>query len=326
MIKYGFFNSVGGDRKYNADDISNFFVKLISDGVFATPATCMQVTAGTGLNVSVAAGWGFIKCRWVCNTAPYPLALDAADVLLPRIDRIVMRLNMTDRLIEIAVKKGTAASSPIAPALTRNDDVWELSLAQIAVAANATAISQADITDERNDSDVCGYVAGLIDQIDSTNLFAQFTAAFEGWFEEIKDEVRTTTLLVPYYSYQILSSTTSAFGLYISEYNDTLDILEIFVDGLKLRHGAWQYDSGIIRLTGGATLPSGSKVECRVYKSMDTSAAETIVEALTAVQARVTALENGAVMSTAVRTIWTGTQTQYDNMATHSSDTLYICI
>ena len=57
MIKYGFFNSVGGDRKYNADDISNFFVKLISDGVFATPATCMQVTAGTGLNVAVAAGW-----------------------------------------------------------------------------------------------------------------------------------------------------------------------------------------------------------------------------------------------------------------------------
>ena len=40
-IKYGFFNSVSGDRKYNADDISNYFLKLISDGVFATPATCM---------------------------------------------------------------------------------------------------------------------------------------------------------------------------------------------------------------------------------------------------------------------------------------------
>ena len=324
MIKYGFFNSVGGDRKYNADDISNFFVKLISDGVFATPATCMQVTAGTGLNVSVAAGWGFIKCRWVCNTAPYSLTLDAADVLLPRIDRIVMRLDMTDRLIEIVVKKGTAASTPTAPALTRNDSVWELSLAQIAVAANATAISQADITDERNDSDVCGYVAGLIDQIDSTNLFAQFTAAFEEWFEEIKTEVQTTTLLVPYYDYRVLTGSTSAFSLAIPEYNPTLDILEIYVNGFKLRRGSWTYSSGIVTLTD--TLDKGAEVECRVLKSMDTSAAETIVEALTAVQGRVTALEASAVQSATIRTIWKGTQAAYNEMQTHSADTLYICV
>lgn len=324
MIKYGFFNSVGGDRKYNADDISNYFVKLISDGVFATPATAMQVTASSGMTVQVGAGWGFIKCRYVCNTAGYFLTLDAADVLLPRIDRIVMRLDMTNRLIEIAIKKGTAASSPTAPALTRNDDVWELSLAQIAVAANATAISQADITDERNDSDVCGYVAGLIDQIDSTNLFAQFTAAFNDWFDEIKTEVQTTTLLVPYTSYRVLPSATTSFSLSIPEYNSTLDILEVYVNGFKIHQGGFSYSSGIITMSD--QLDAGAAVECRVLKSMDTSAAETIVEALTAVQARVTALENGAVMSTAVRTIWTGTQAQYDNMATHSSDTLYICV
>ena len=32
-MKCGFFNSVNGDRKYDADDISNYFLKLISNGV-----------------------------------------------------------------------------------------------------------------------------------------------------------------------------------------------------------------------------------------------------------------------------------------------------
>ena len=59
-ISYGFFNSVNGDRTYNADDISNYFLKLISNGVFATPSNAMQVQENDGMTVQVTAGWGFI--------------------------------------------------------------------------------------------------------------------------------------------------------------------------------------------------------------------------------------------------------------------------
>ena len=45
MLKYGFFNSVSGDRKYDADDISNYFVKLISNGVF--PESIKQSTGSS---------------------------------------------------------------------------------------------------------------------------------------------------------------------------------------------------------------------------------------------------------------------------------------
>ena len=62
-VTYGFVDSINGDRTYNADDISNYFLKLISNGVFATPSTSMQVQAATGMNVNVAAGWGFINCK-----------------------------------------------------------------------------------------------------------------------------------------------------------------------------------------------------------------------------------------------------------------------
>lgn len=191
-INYGFFNSVGGDRKYNADDISNYFLKLISNGVFATPANAMQVTASAGMTVTVSAGWGFINCKWVENTAPYMLTLDAADVVLNRIDRIVIRLDASNatRSIVIAVKKGQLNSEPTPPTLERvAGGVWELSLAQIAVDAGATEITQADITDERGDTELCGYVTGLIDQIDTTGLFIQYNAAFNAWFEAIKGQL-----------------------------------------------------------------------------------------------------------------------------------------
>ena len=197
-ISYGFFNSVNGDRTYNADDISNYFLKLISNGVFATPSNAMQVQESDGMTVQVSAGWGFINCKWINNDAPYLLTLDAADVVLNRVDRIVLRLNATNaaRNMEIAIKKGTAASSPQPPALTRvTGAVWELSLARIYVAAGATSITQANITDERSDTSVCGYVTGLIDQIDKKSNPAQRKSCGVFCF------LKSTLIYVAYCSY-----------------------------------------------------------------------------------------------------------------------------
>ena len=95
MLKYGFFNSVNGDRKYDADDISNWLQHIVSDGVFADPANQMQVTAGGGMVVNVAPGWGFMKCKWVHNDAAYPLTLQSS-AMLPRKDRIVLRLDTSN--------------------------------------------------------------------------------------------------------------------------------------------------------------------------------------------------------------------------------------
>ena len=64
-VTFGFFDSINGDRVYNADQISNYFLKLISNGVFATPSNAMQVVAVSGMGVSVTAGWGFINCKWI---------------------------------------------------------------------------------------------------------------------------------------------------------------------------------------------------------------------------------------------------------------------
>lgn len=283
-VTYGFFNSINGDRTYNADDISNYFLKLISNGVFATPADAMQVQAGNGMTVNVSAGWGFINCKWINNDSPYSLTLDASDVVLNRIDRIVLHLDPTtpSRSISIQILKGAAAKNPVPPALTRNTDgVWELSLAQVAVHAGATSITQADITDERANTSVCGWVTGLIDQIDTTNLFAQYDSAFSQWFTTVKETLSTTTLVRQYSSIYVTSAPSETIiPINIPQYNYTLDVLNVYVNGLRLIPGVDYFENGSANtITLAEALDVvGTEVAFEILKSVDGSEAESVVD------------------------------------------------
>lgn len=161
MITFGFFDSVDGDRKYSADDISNFFEMLIPDGVMAEPENTLQVCESSGLTVKVLPGWGFIGRKWIHNDAELFLTLDQPDIILNRADRVVVRLNRTLRTMEIALKRGTPGETPAIPALQRDENIWEISLAYIMVWGGRTEIYQNDIGDERWNSDVCGRILGF---------------------------------------------------------------------------------------------------------------------------------------------------------------------
>lgn len=316
--KYGFFNSVDGDRKYDADDIGNYFLKLISDGVFATPATAMQVTATSGMVVSVAAGWGFIKCKYINNTAAAQFTLAAADVVLNRIDRVVIRLDKDNRTMSLAIKQGTAASTPTAPALTRQSSgIWELSLAQIYVGAGVTSITQANITDERANTSLCGYVTGLIDQIDTTDLFAQYNNAFWTWFNNVQESVTSTTIITRYSNTYTTPSndSVSTIAIGISQYNNALDVLNVYVNGMKLIRGTDYTESGSNIVLTNALDVAGTKVEFEVFKSVNGAAAETL-------QSEVQALQNQLGGLSFVKC----TQAEYDAMSSHPENTVYIIV
>ena len=318
-VTFGFFDSINGDRVYNADQISNYFLKLISNGVFATPSNAMQVVAASGMGVSVTAGWGFINCKWINNDSDYSLTLDAADIALNRIDRVVLRLNpaTSARNIVIDVKKGTAAATPDPPALTREaGGIWELSLAQIAVAANATAITQADITDERPDTSVCGFVTGLIDQIDTTSLFAQFTSAFYNWFDAVKADLSKTTLVTQYSRvYTTTEASEDEIAVGIQQYNFALDILNVYVNGLKLVPGVdYTLDDETLTITLTEALDEiGTQVEFEVLKSLDSSGIESFINIILSCQQQLGGLSFEKC-----------TQAEYDAMASHDENTVYI--
>ena len=55
-VSSGFFNSLNGDRKYNAAQMSAIFDGLIIDGVFASIGTAFAVKAAGGLTVNVGIG------------------------------------------------------------------------------------------------------------------------------------------------------------------------------------------------------------------------------------------------------------------------------
>lgn len=236
MNKYGFFNSVSGDRKYDADDISNFFYNLISDGVLATPSTNLKVSAYSGMTVNVGAGYAMIKAKYFKAETDNRLTISAADSTNPRIDRVVIGLNYAARNLSLYVKQGTAAASPTAPALTRTaGTLWEIALADIAVAAGATAITAANITDTRPDTTLCGYITGMIDQIDTTELFSQFTAAFYQWFDNLTETLTVDVSVVTKHSvYTTTAANEVTIPIGISGYNPTNDALSVYINGLRL--------------------------------------------------------------------------------------------
>ena len=59
-----FFNAVLNDgvydRIYNAEDVTSYLANIVGNGVFPNPSTQLQVRAGTGMQVIVGAGSGWI--------------------------------------------------------------------------------------------------------------------------------------------------------------------------------------------------------------------------------------------------------------------------
>lgn len=138
--------------------------RLTTQALWATTgiikSDSLEVTQNTpaGMSVIVSSGWAAIVGTTQANMGTYVgyndgavvLGLTTADPTNPRIDRVCMTVNdayYTGSLnnVVLQVVAGTPAGSPSAPATPANS----ISLATIAVAAGATAITTANITDTR---------------------------------------------------------------------------------------------------------------------------------------------------------------------------------
>jgi len=153
----GFFNSVNGDRTYNADDLTNFFDGVLNDGVFNNYDASLVVSPGDGMSVNVAGGKALVFGKYILNTGVLNLPLEGSGTL-PRYDAVVCGVDMEERTGTIYIKTGTAASSPTYPSLLNTANTKEICLAYIYVGAGVTSITAANITDTRSDPAVCGYV------------------------------------------------------------------------------------------------------------------------------------------------------------------------
>lgn len=181
------FNSIGGDRRYKAEEFRQYFALLICNGIFYKSADALKVVQGEGMTVQLNTGAAWADGCGYINTTPVPFTLDTADGALNRIDRIVLRCDYKERKYYAAVKKGTYSAKPTAPSIQRDADVYEQAVADIYVGKGTISITQANITDTRLNTELCGIVTGTVQQADTTELYNQF----EAYFEEFKQQYIT---------------------------------------------------------------------------------------------------------------------------------------
>ena len=262
-VTYGFFNSVNNDRRYDADQMSEYFEGLISDGVYESVGSAMQVLASSGMNVQVGTGRIIINSKWMKNDAVLTLGITASHATMARYTAIIARIDYRNRLMEIVAKDGTPAASPAFPEIVNNGQYAEKCLAYIYVGAGATQISQSNITDTRADNTVCGWVTGLVEQVDTATLFLQWQTAYENyynsmtsasehWFSDLTEELRVDTYIKEYTKTATLTSSSSGYiNLDMTGYEyEASDIVLVTINGLMARQGE---DFTII--TSGTTTP-----------------------------------------------------------------------
>lgn len=186
-VTYGFYDSLNHDRLYNAQQMSAIFDGIINDGVFMSVGNQFHTVAGTGMQVIVKSGRAWFDSTWTLNDAEYPLSIDAADVLLTRIDAVVLEVNseVATRANTIKVVKGTPASTPAKPTLTNTATIHQHALAYVTVAKNTTAITNSMIEIVVGKTET-PYVTAILQTTDITDLFNQWEDYFQTWFDTVR--------------------------------------------------------------------------------------------------------------------------------------------
>lgn len=155
-ITSGFFNSLNGDRKYNAEDFGELFSGVLSDGIFDNEeGTALQVIPNSSVDrgVYISSGRAWFNDIWIKNDSNYPLYLDQYDQNFSRYDAIVLKIDKTDavRAASFEVVKGTPSSSPTVPEVLANpsEDVYQYILATVRITPGMGKISASYINDYR---------------------------------------------------------------------------------------------------------------------------------------------------------------------------------
>lgn len=189
-VSSGFFNSLNGDRKYNAAQMSAIFDGLIIDGVFASIGTAFAVKAAGGLTVNVGIGKAWFDHTWTVNDSILPMTAPEAEVLLDRIDAMVLEVNGMESVRENTIKfvKGNPSSAPSRPTLTNEGNVHQYPLCYIYRKYGTAVINQADITPMVG-TESTPFVTGILQTISLDELLGKWQDELDRFTDARSQEV-----------------------------------------------------------------------------------------------------------------------------------------
>ena len=201
-LDYGFYNSLNGDRKYNATDFTKIFDGVIQDGVFQTIGDHFQVTQDTGSNneCKVKTGKAWLDHTYTVLNSVGTLEFSSVAVGgQSRIDAVCIEVNTGNRVNSIIVVEGTPSLNPVKPSLEAQDhpEIKRYALAYITIKQSEGSVVKDENIENNvganNNQDathpVLPYVAGAMQVLTSTELIAQTEAQISDWFEDMKGQL-----------------------------------------------------------------------------------------------------------------------------------------
>lgn len=264
----GFYNNkiVNGnnDRVYTAEDVRKPYDTIFTDGIQpeadGTAGNALKVTAAGGMGISIAAGNAKLGGAWFENTDAYSITLDAAGST-DRYDCVIVQNDDSEdvRAPKIYIKSLSAV--PKIADLTRTDRVYEVCIAYVKVAAFATSISNANITDTREEGTLCNVMSG----------------------------VGATVVRTYHNTYFSETEGQKAIPIGIPQYNKSRDALSVIVNGRVFAETQYTIDSNS-QITLAIGLPViGTRIDFEVRKNVNAAGAETVVQEVAALREEMTA-------------------------------------
>ena len=243
------------DRVYKADFFSKYFSSFISNGIFMKNEEQLQVIESSNMTLTIKGGRAFINGYFCYSDEDFKITLNTSDPLENRIDRIVLQLNLNERDIKVKVLEGIPSVSPQPKEITRNEEIFELALADVLIKTGVETLYNADITDLRLNSDLCGIVTHTLREINTTSLYKQIQselkefkevqeANFLKWFEGVKSLLDENAIET--HEQETIFNTNGVHGL---RYNQDIKNFE----GYKEMDGEWVKLKGLG--VGEVTLP-----------------------------------------------------------------------
>ena len=178
---YGFYNAVNHDRRYDAVQFSQIFDGIISDGVYATYKKALVVKASpTVSQVIIQPGRAWFNHTWNYNDANLPITAPDPEVILDRVDALVLDINsdLAHRENQFIWVQGTPSSqNPQRPSLIHSDTHNQYALCYVLRHGDTNEIKQEDITNVIGTSET-PFVTGIIDTINTDDLLLQWTAEY----------------------------------------------------------------------------------------------------------------------------------------------------
>lgn len=146
----------------NSAEFSNALGSVTGDGI--TKKGGRLSLSVNGFTITLSSGYAYAAGRYVENTENYSMTVEAPLNKRDRVDAIAVRVDYGDRKAALEILEDVDIVKVVSdPSTIRNEDQYCIILYLVNVRRGATSLAPSDITDLRDDKNLCGNVVPLSD-------------------------------------------------------------------------------------------------------------------------------------------------------------------